>query len=95
MNRAEHRAIARRSLTADESAAVADSEINAMVNASIIDMSRELGGQMKSSELDMTTNADGTVVLPTDVVKVVRVENDSVRMGRITLDEIYDTSDTD
>ena len=95
MDRGELRAMVRRMLSPEESVQFGDSEINSLINQAIIQMSRDVAGNETTASLNMATNADGTVSLPTDCIKIRRVENSGVRMGRIGLDEIKDTDDTD
>ena len=95
MDRSELRAIMRRSLTAKRSAEMADSELNAIINRGILDVSRKMGGTRKTADLDMSTLADGTVALPSDVLRIVSVRNNGARMFKISKDEIQTTNLTD
>lgn len=95
MNRAEVRAVMRRTLTAKRGAEMAEAELNAIINQSILAVSRKLGGERKTTTLDMSTNADGTVSLPSDILMIRDVRNNGARMFKISKDEILTTNLTD
>jgi len=93
MDRKEVRTIIRRMLTPDENVLVADYELNSMIRQGLIELFTELGGELY--EEDVTTDADGygdLTDLTNELLRIVRVELDGVRVNRISLDEIYDTS---
>ena len=94
MDRGEMRTLVRRRMTPEQNEMLTDPEINSMINQGIVELSKELGGEMTTGSLNFATLADGTVALPDDCLRIERVDNDGVRVARINMDEIPDLNDT-
>ena len=94
MDRGELRAMVRRLLTEKQSEQIADIEMNSLVNQAQTTIAMDLGGDHATSSLDMSTNGDGTVDLPSDCIRVLQVRYSGARVGRISHDDIYDIDET-
>ena len=78
--------IVRRHLPAELSAALGEDDIMDIINRGIVELHRELGGQMTSSAI--VTDADGLATLPSDCIRLHRVVYNDVRAKQIDMSDI-------
>jgi len=79
-------------LTQDENNIVHNAELNSLVNQGIVELAKELGGEVTSSTI--STDADGFGDLPSDILQIYRLEYDGVRMSRITYEEFAELEES-
>ncbi len=94
MLRAEIEGIVRDMMTPAESVPFGSLNMYSIINQGIVELSKKLGGVYKESTLNMSTNGDGTVDLPEDLLNIDRFEKDDVRMTRINFEAIRDSGNT-
>jgi hypothetical protein len=69
-----------------------NAELNSLINQGMVDLSKELGGEVTSATI--TTDADGFGDLPADILEIYRMEYEGARMSRITYEEFAELEET-